>query len=134
MELNLCINSNPKPQPRPRFTKMGSFVKTYDPDKKINDLIKLQFKNQFHGELIEGPIEMDITFFMPIPKSTSKKKRNLMLTNDIKHVKRGDVDNFCKKYLDCLNEIVYKDDSQIWSLVARKLYSENPRIEITLNY
>ena len=134
MQTNLVINYPPKPQPRPRFCKIGKFTRAYDPDKKINDLFKLQFAEQYNGALIEGPIEIDITFFMPIPKATSKVKRALMLSNDIKHVKRGDVDNLSKKYLDCLNLIVYKDDSQIWHLNAKKLYSDNPRVEITLNY
>ena len=134
MELKLSLDGVPVPQGRPRFARMGGFVKTYDPNKKIKDVFKAKFRDQFHGELIEGPIEMDITFFMPIPKSTSKKKRNLMLSNQIKHVKRPDSDNFLKLYQDVLNLIVYEDDSQIWHLNAKKLYSDNPRVEITLNY
>jgi len=134
MELNLSLDGVPVPQGRPRFARMGGFVKTYDPNKKIKDVFKAKFKEQFREELIEGPIEMDITFFMPIPKSTSKVKRALMLTNDIKHIKRPDSDNLEKIYQDVLNGIVYKDDSQIWQLTGRKLYSDNPRVEIKLNY
>jgi Holliday junction resolvase RusA-like endonuclease len=134
LKTKLVINSTPKAQGRPRFARIGGFTRVYDPHKKIKDLFKLQFKSQFHGELIEGPIEMDITFYMPAPKSTSKRKLALMLTNEIKHVKKMDTDNMVKVYQDCLNKIVYKDDSQIWSLNAKKLYSDNPRVEIILNY
>ena len=33
---------------------------------------------------------------------------------------------------DCMTGIVYKDDSQIYYLQARKKYGENPRIEVTI--
>ena len=42
---------------------------------------------------------------------------------------RGDIDNYLKT-LDVLNRIIWFDDDQIISLVARKEYSDEPRIEL----
>lgn len=78
------------------------------------------------------PIEKGITislrciFYMPIPKSTSKKKRLAM----VYHTNKPDIDNLCKFLMDCFNGIVWADDAQVAELAAGKLYSEDPRTEI----
>jgi hypothetical protein len=48
------------------------------------------------------------------------------------HVKKPDVDNLIKYYLDCMNGICYLDDSQVSIAHAIKLYSPTPRTEIIL--
>jgi len=65
---------------------------------------------------------------MPIPKGTSKKKRAEM----IYHTKRPDLDNLVKFVKDCMNGIVWHDDSLVAELHAGKLYDENPRTAITV--
>ena len=67
-----------------------------------------------------------------IPKSASKKKHKLMLAKVYRPLKKVDVDNLCKSYLDALNEIAYKDDVQVVDLQVRKFYSENPRVVVTI--
>jgi len=134
MELKLSIDEIPVAQGRPRFCMRSKHPHVYDPHKKIKDVFKAKFRSQFHEEPIEGPIEVDVTFYIPIAKSTPKYKKALMLANDIKHVKKGDIDNNLKFLFDSMNLIIFHDDSQIWHLNAKKLYSDNPRVEITLNY
>ncbi|HEF0470354.1 TPA: RusA family crossover junction endodeoxyribonuclease, partial [Clostridioides difficile] len=41
-------------------------------------------------------------------------------------------DNVVKIIADSLNEIAYKDDTQIVEVVASKYYSDNPRVEVIL--
>lgn len=43
----------------------------------------------------------------------------------------GDVDNYAKGVLDCLNTKAWKDDSQIVELRVSKQYSSSPRIVVT---
>ena len=49
-----------------------------------------------------------------------------MLTGRISHMKKPDIDNLQKFVLDCLNEIVIRDDSQVVEIRARKVYSMKP--------
>tara|TARA_R110002096_G_scaffold113208_1_gene246244 strand:+ start:1891 stop:2202 length:312 start_codon:yes stop_codon:yes gene_type:complete len=85
-----------------------------------------------NGSPLEGPIAIDMKFYMSIPKSKSKKIKEKMRLGEIKHTIKPDCDNLVKKPTDCMNGIVYLDDKQIYKLTAEKLYGENPRTEITV--
>lgn len=75
---------------------------------------------------VEGPIVLGCIFLMPIPKSASKKKQAEMQSGEIKHTKKPDLDNLVKFAKDCLNNLAWKDDSQVIRLVAEKHYSSEP--------
>lgn len=128
-EIKLVINQTPIAQPRPRVTKFG----TFDPNKEKKSWIKLQMKQQV-SVCIDKPLTCIMLFCMPIPKSISKKKAKLMLDGAIHHTKKPDIDNIVKTYFDCMNEIAFKDDSQIYSLKVFKCYSDKPRTEIILRW
>ena len=128
-EKKLIINQTPIPQLRPRVTRYG----TYDPCKDKKTFTRLQIQDQI-SEKLDCPIEIDMLFFMPIPKSTSKKKSILMKDNTIKHTKRPDCDNLFKFFTDSMNDLVYKDDSQIYKIYIEKRYSASPRTEIIVRW
>jgi len=130
----ITIEGAPKGQPRPRFSKRGNFVQVFNPDAKLDKNIKAIIAEQVDFEIIKGAVEVDMIFYMPIGKSTSKKNRALMISNEIKHVKKYDIDNLEVKMLNCMSKIAYVDDNQVWKLNSVKLYSEKPRVEITLTY
>jgi len=125
----IIINQKPVAQPRARITRFVS----YDPSKDKKNWARIQIAEQI-DETLECPIEMEVTFYLQIPKSISKKKRKLMLSNELKHQKLGDLDNFLKFLCDSMNELVFKDDKQVWKVKAQKLYSETPRTEIILRW
>ena len=129
----IVIEEVPKGQRRPKFVRRGSFVTTFDPDRESKLWIKHLCREQV-SEIITCPIEIDMIAYMPIPKSTSKRKIVLMLNNDIKHIKTPDGDNIFKKYSDALTGLAYNDDRQIWKISIEKRYSMKPRVEITLSY
>ena len=122
----LELFGNPVPCGRPRFRRTGTFVQIYDPQEKLKEGYKWQIKSQFRETPIAVPVILDMQFFMPIPKSTSKAKRRQMLTGEIAHMVRPDLDNLQKFILDCLNDLVFEDDSQVIQISARKCYSDNP--------
>ena len=131
-ECTIVIQSLPQAQGRPRFAVRGKHAFAFDPHKDKKNWYRLQISQQFN-ELLGNPVELKIVYFMPIPKDTSKKKKVLMLSNDnIKHVKKPDIDNLLKMTLDCMTGIVFEDDRQIWRLEAEKRYSDSPRTEITI--
>jgi len=65
-----------------------------------------------------------IIFYMPMPKSWSKKKK---LSYDGKpHQQVPDIDNIAKALLDG----VYSSDAHIWDIRASKIWAKNGGIEI----
>jgi len=47
---------------------------------------------------------------------------------------KPDIDNLVKGIKDSLSKVLWYDDSQVTELVARKLYSDNPRAEVTIEW
>jgi Holliday junction resolvase RusA-like endonuclease len=72
----------------------------------------------------ELPHSVELVFHMPMPKSWSKKKRELMLGKP--HQQRPDWDNLSKAVCDAL----VKEDSVIWRCMATKLWAEEGSITI----
>ncbi len=77
--------------------------------------------------LLQGSIELVVCCYFIIPKDTSKKKVALMLSDDIRPTKKPDLDNIVKAILDACNKIIWRDDSQVVTIIARKYYGEVPR-------
>ena len=122
MHITYTIPGNPIPLARPRFSKGHVF----DCQKREKTAIALIIHNQRgNTSFLEGPLRLDITFFMKIPK----KGKNLLW-----HIKRPDLSNMLKLYEDVAIGILYEDDSQIAEIVARKIYDEYPRTEFTLTH
>lgn len=128
----LIIIGQPQAQGRPRFARHNNRVVAYDPHKDKKSWVKLQMMEQHDKPVLTEPLLVEMTFYMPIPKSTSKKKAKLMLANEIKHTKKSDLDNICKFFCDCANQVIFRDDSQIWQLNAKKVYGEELRTEINI--
>jgi Holliday junction resolvase RusA-like endonuclease len=128
--ISIELYGDPVPQARPRIVRGGRH--SYDPKAKIKEGYKWQIKSQYREEVLLPPLCADLIFFMPIPKSTSKLKRRQMLNGTIPHMKKPDLDNMIKFVFDCMNGLVFQDDSQISELRAKKIYSESPGTLIRL--
>ena len=76
------------------------------------------------------PLHLSITFFMPIPRSYSKKKQAALEGHY--HAKKPDCSNLIKFLEDALLGVLFKDDCIIASISAKKVYDVNPRTEFTL--
>lgn len=124
------INGIPLPWKAPFVGTRGSYSPRYHEAK----IIKLEIASQYQGELLEGALNCNLTFYMPIPKGTSKKRRALMLSGFIRPTKRPDRTNMAKFYEDLLHGIVYEDDGAIVDGITAKYYGEEPKtvIEVTV--
>lgn len=111
------IFGSPVPQGRPRFARVGTFVKTYDPkeSRSWKETVKWQAISN-GGRIIEGPLSLILHFKLPRPKSLPKKIKH--------HTKKPDVDNLVKGVKDGLKGVCYMDDSQVCRLAATKSYVE----------
>lgn len=92
--------------------------------KDYEDLIAWSYKAAGGRHLGDCLISVDISAFYEIPKSTSKKKRQDILDNEIRPTVKPDCDNIIKAVLDALNGIAYNDDKQVVSVCCQKYYTE----------
>ena len=129
----IIVPGTPIAKKRPRFFRRGNFVGTYDPQHTEEGRFLLLVREQFKQAPLTGSLRLSCGFYMPIPQSTSKKKRLAMLNEEIRPAKKPDMSNLIKFVEDCLNEIVWIDDNQIVSYGAmEKFYSEDPRTHIEI--
>ena len=124
------IPGNPIPQQRPRMTKSGT---VYNPQAQEKKVIAALFRSQMSrkGYLIahDGHITVELMSYMPKPSSLSQKR---LKCEFLPHTIKPDVDNIAKFYLDCMNGVVFRDDSQVISLTSKKIYCNKPRVQIFL--
>lgn len=131
--VSFVVPGKPFAKQRPRTTMTRGFVATYTPLETVQyeNFVKQIYMYEV-GEKLEGGIKAEITAAFPIPKSTSKKKREQMLNGEIPYTKKCDCDNIAKSILDSLNKIAYDDDSQVCELRVVKKYGEEPNVSVKL--
>lgn len=128
MQKTIIIPGDPVAQHRPRFSRR--LGRAYNSQHEVDNSITWHIASQWQDASIENPVELDFTFYIKIPKSASKKKAATL--NGQPCLKHKDIDNFLKKYFDCMNGIVYKDDCFVWAITARKIWSDDPRTIIEI--
>ena len=134
--IKFTIEGDPVAKGRPRFAKRGNFISTYTPakTKTYEESVALAAQYAMDGlKPLEGPLTALIFFYMPIPKSSTKAFKTACNSDDHEHAKKPDLDNLFKSVTDGMNGIVYVDDSQITVAALRKVYSENPRVEVEIH-
>jgi Holliday junction resolvase RusA-like endonuclease len=127
------VEGNPVGKGRPKFARRGNFVSTYTPTKTrdYEDLIKeAAQKAMGSNEILETPVTVAIYITVPIPQSYSKKRTEACLKGLERPIKKPDIDNIAKCFLDAMNEIVYKDDTQVLTLHITKVYGTVGMVEV----
>lgn len=124
MIVRIVIDDTPTSWTPPRVMRRGF---SYNPKSKQKAAARAQVLHQYRSDPLKGPISVVILFHMPIPSSASKRIRKAMLDGEIKHTKKLDLDNMAKFLLDCIKGIVIEDDNQVFTLYAKKIYSDTPK-------
>ena len=121
----------------PKFSTFGGRPTAYTPQKTVSyeNLVRLSYQQQCSGQMYDKDIQLRVIIkaFFPIPKSTTKRKRQQMQIGEIYHTKKPDADNIAKAVCDALNGVAYQDDSQVCQLHVSKMYSDSPRAEISID-
>ena len=129
------VFGKPQGKARPRVYHSQKTGKTWavTPEKTVSyeqQIIKAckeaMERSHHEGYFNNEPLWLTITAYYDIPKSTSKKQRQLMYNDDIFPTKKPDVDNIAKVVCDALNNVLYKDDTQICDLEINKRYINEP--------
>lgn len=122
------IYGDPIPQKQTRFARGIA----YDPSKKEREMIQWRIKPYAPKDPLLGPVKLRLTFYFPVPASTSRPRRNQMLRHVIHHIKKPDADNCAYLITNAMKNIFYKDDSQIIDLHIHKRYGEEPKTVVEL--
>jgi Holliday junction resolvase RusA-like endonuclease len=132
--IEFTVYGEPVAQGRPRATTIAGKVRMYDPAKSrdYKDYIRLAASQEAPETPLEGALLLVVDIYRPIPKSFSKKKTAQAEAGEIRPTTKPDVDNYIKTIKDALKNIMWRDDSQVVEVVARKWYSQKPRIEVEI--
>lgn len=97
--------------------------------KFFHDMIRAVVADVLAGaKPIDGPVRVDMTFVMQLPKSWPKWKKQAALDGHIVPTGRPDMDNLEKALLDAFNKVLIVDDALVIERYARKIYGTLPAI------
>lgn len=134
MEVKFTILGEPKGKGRPRFCRNTGHAITPKDTVNYETLVHMEYVAQCEEFKFpdDAMLDMRIRAYYSIPKSASKKKRAAMIIGEIRPTKKPDMDNVVKIIADSLNQVAYRDDTQIVDCQCRKFYSDNPRVEVMI--
>lgn len=122
---------------RPKFSTIHGYAQAVKPKEDIfyENLVKLCFQQAKPSDydLFDKAVKMTICAYFSVPKSFSNKRRSEALEGNISPLTKPDVDNIAKIICDALNNVAYKDDTQIVELTIIKKYAVEPKVKITLS-
>ena len=132
--ITFIVPGPPVGKGRPKFFRRGNFTGTYTPEKTTNydSLVKTAYRLIHCGNPSEEAIKVHIAAYFPIPASAPKHFKIEASTEEKPVVKKPDADNIIKIVLDALNQIAWRDDSQVFDVQCVKLYSQNPRVVVKI--
>lgn len=124
----------PVAQARPRASRTKFGVRMYDPVrvKQFKLDLGMLARQQWHQEPLQGPLKVTLEFYRGMQKSLSKKEQALRLSGAHRPIVKPDLSNYIKSFEDGLNGLIWADDNEIVEMVARKYYSDHPRIEVEI--
>ena len=120
------IESEPKGQARGRFVSVNGKHWVYSPKNDFKKDVTRYFIENIHKinsnglkMPYNGGIGVKIVYYMKRPKSMRKI--------EFWHIKRPDLDNIEKAFLDGINDSksIWVDDSQVCWVVKKKIYSQD---------
>lgn len=124
------IYGAPIPQAQTQFNRKSGHC--YDPTAKKKSLMQWQMTSYAPTKPLTCPVKVDLTFYFPVPKSTSGAKKRQMLNQVICHIKKPDADNCAYLVTNAMKKIFYEDDSQIVDLSVHKRYGEEPKTVVKI--
>ena len=125
--VELQYDIDPVPASRPRVTRWGTY---YGKKYKNYKAAMKELTDKGDEKYLEGLIFADMTFFVPMAKSWSKKRKAESFGRYCNN--NADLDNYEKAILDSLSGVVFYDDCQIVTQVSRKIWSEKGSTEVFL--
>lgn len=126
--IKLEIDGPPIPAPRPRVTRNG----TYIPKRKEREFALWQLRSQFHSEPWSCPVSIRLQFVFAPNKSDSRIVKSQKINGSLHHSKKPDLDNLIKQANDYLIGSILKDDAQVCTIIAEKVFGLTPKTIILI--
>lgn len=148
-EYKLVLYEEPEGTPRHRYRIITpknypkaaiinpSYVHVYQPRAKEDHLFGQRLvENELYNlqPFIQTPFVIDIYAYFKPPSYYSKSDILMAEIGLDWNIKKPDVDNMEKKYLDMFNSTLWLDDNMCVSGKLTKFYSILPRVEIYIKY
>jgi Holliday junction resolvase RusA-like endonuclease len=129
--IKFTVPGEPKGKGRPKFSRQGKFVRTYTPETTVNyeNWVRMCFL-QAKQEKLTGQLRAEINYYLSVPNSFTKIKKEEALKGLLRPTKKPDIDNVTKIIFDALNGMAYEDDKFIVSCSIDKWYDIDARTEI----
>lgn len=119
---------------RPRFARMGNFVRAYTPveSARFEERVRLCAREAGVTIINEGPVELTVIAYWPMKGSPLRRGSRPGCWKTTK----PDWDNIGKT-CDALNGIAWKDDAQVVRAIVEKRHCaqddpEGARVEVTI--
>lgn len=128
--VHLTIPGKPTCLKRPRFACRNGKYWAYNSQQKEMDAVRRLMKNQYQAAPIDEAVTVFYRFDMPMSSGFKRRTREGVAKNKIHPGVRPDISNLIKYYEDCMNDLIYLDDSLIIRTEAIKVYSEEPKTSI----
>ena len=130
------VPGTPRGKQRPRVVRQNGRTISFTPDQTVQyeNLVRWCYKTAENSKRFPDnmPLKVIINAYYEIPKSASKKKRAQMIDGELRPTKKPDADNVLKAVADALNEVAYRDDTQLVDCIVHKYYDTEPRVIVTI--
>jgi Holliday junction resolvase RusA-like endonuclease len=128
--IEIVLLGRPVAKGRPRFSRETG--RAYTPAQTIK--YETELKLAAEGVMgdrppLDGPLRLEMTVVVPIPRSWSQKKQAAARSGELRPTSKPDWDNF-GKVVDAGNLVVWIDDSQIVDGRVSKHYGDKPCMKI----
>ncbi|KKN01572.1 hypothetical protein LCGC14_1126450 [marine sediment metagenome] len=130
--ISFTIPGRPIPMGRSKSTKAGHHytpIRTRVWQEQARPFVQQAMAGR---EMLEGPVALEIIFGFTPPKSWAKSKKDKSIGDSIISKNAGDLDNLVSNCMNLMTGIVYKDDSQVSSLLTEKFYWNEDYVSLKL--
>lgn len=124
-----------RPSARPRVNLMKGYPHMYVPRAAENGRWFEKFCKENNFPHIDTPCMIYIEFFEKTPSSFSIRDKVLAEMGILRPWKRtGDIDNYTKSVLDCIQHGLLEDDCLVIESTQKLFYSIKPHVNIEITY
>lgn len=129
--MQFVFDKKPEAKARPKMGKWGA----YDPKYHIRKEYEKECQSKVASQGVLSPIEqaigLDMTIYVPAPRHLKKSSLEAILGQPV--IKRPDIDNYLKFYMDIFQNSLYADDKYVTDVSIRKRYALEGRVTIETN-
>ncbi|HMA77909.1 MAG TPA: RusA family crossover junction endodeoxyribonuclease [Candidatus Paceibacterota bacterium] len=133
MRLTFSLPLASIPKGRPRTARAGHVYtpkRTREFETAVTKAVLQRLPEDF--TLLTGYLSMSYTFYLKVPKSWPKSKREQALAKVI-YPQVGDLDNRVKAVSDALNGVLFLDDKQIVKSTEQVFYAKGDAVQFTVS-